>query len=88
MNVYSLKMTKLFTEDIVHFAIQDISTPSYISDFDGQNDLILLLSTGDLQIHYNKNTATDSLCVGTEDPYDFVISSTQVKQIQRVNLGS
>lgn len=69
MNVYSKKMTKTFGFDIIHFTIQDIN-------YDGQNDLVLLLASGQLQIHYNKNTNYGGLCVGIEEPYDFMVSSS------------
>lgn len=48
---------------------------------------MLLLKSGQLEIHYNNNEHSDSLCVGVADPYDYKVSDHSTMHIQRVNLG-
>ena len=90
-NTYTFVEEVLFEEVVTHFTIQDISTFINYIDFDAENDLILLLQSGKLQIHYHKmNTkATKTLlCALIEKPYDFQISNTGTKQIQQIILKS
>lgn len=58
-----------------------------ILDFDGKNDLVILLATGDLQIHYNKHGSETTLCSGSDNPFDFSISTTTLTYLQRVALN-
>lgn len=70
--------TSLSTISVSHAAILD---------FDGKNDLLLLLKSGQIQIHYNNNPNTQDLCVGVADPYDYKVSEHSIMHIQRVSLG-